>query len=73
MWGDNNPAKRPEIRKKISQKLTGRKFSKGHKAKIAEFRLFSSGFDYFAFLKLHFALYIDPRYIRWPFEASQSS
>ncbi len=34
MFGDNNPAKRPEVRIKISNTLTGRSLSKEHKENI---------------------------------------
>jgi len=34
--GENNPAKCPEVRKKISDALKGRKFSIAHKAKLRE-------------------------------------
>lgn len=34
--GDKNPAKRPEVREKIKQKATGRKFSEETKRKLSE-------------------------------------
>jgi len=38
MCGDNNPAKRPEVRKKISKYHKGRPKSKEHKKKLSDFR-----------------------------------
>ena len=35
-FGDNNPAKRPEVRKKIGLKFIGRKLDDKHKKKISE-------------------------------------